>query len=47
MIGSGDSVRLWEDPWIPNHPHFQPNLRENASMGGAIIISQILDHSKT
>ena len=47
MIGSGDYVRIWEDPWIPNHPHFQPNLRENASMGGAIIISQILDHSKT
>ena len=39
MIGSGESVRIWEDPWIPDHPHFQPNLSENASMDGAIVVS--------
>ena len=47
MIGSGDSVRIWEDHWILNHPHFRPNLRENAFMGGAIVVSQLLNHSKT
>ena len=47
MIGSGDFVCIWEDPWIPNHPNFRPNLREHAFMGGAIVVSQLLDHSKT
>ena len=47
MIGSGESIRIWEDPSILDHPHFWPNLRENASMDGAIVVSQLLDHSKT
>ena len=38
LIGSGDSVRIWEDPWIPNLPHFRPNLHENASMEGAMVV---------
>ena len=47
LIGSRDSVRIWEDPWIPNLPHFWPNLRENASMDGALVVSRLLDHNRT
>ncbi|KAF3956171.1 hypothetical protein CMV_018682 [Castanea mollissima] len=47
LIGSGDSIWIWEDPWISNLPHFRPNLRENASMDESIVVSQLLDHSKT
>ncbi|KAK9992588.1 hypothetical protein SO802_027573 [Lithocarpus litseifolius] len=47
LIGSGNTLRIWEDPWIPNLPHFWPTLRENASMDGVIAVSQLLDCSKT
>ena len=40
LIGSGDSIRKWEDLWIPNLPHFRPNFCENASMDGAMVVSQ-------
>ena len=46
LIGSGESIRIWEDPWIPNLPLFWPNLCENASMDGALVVSQLLDHSR-
>ena len=26
LIGSGESICIWEDPWIPNLPLFRPNF---------------------
>ena len=39
MIRGGEFVCIKEDPWILDHPHFRPNLHENASMDGAIVVS--------
>ncbi len=25
LVGSGDNILVWEEPWIPDLPHFRPS----------------------
>ena len=29
LVGTGDSIRIWEDPWIPSIENFSPNSSGN------------------
>ena len=31
----------YEDPWIPDSPHFTPSLRAGANLDDAIVVSQL------
>lgn len=28
MVGDGSTIRIWEDPWVPNLPHFRVSRTE-------------------
>ena len=42
LIGNGNTVRIWEDPWILDLPNFIPSPREGTSPGMTLIVSQLV-----
>ena len=48
ILGSGDSIQIWSDPWIPDLPGFIPPPNVNANLDLALDVSQLFssDHSK-
>ena len=42
LIGNGNTVRIWEDPWILDLPNFIPSPREGTSPEMTLIVSQLL-----
>ena len=43
LIGNRNTIRIWEDPWIPNLPNFIPSPRERTSPEMALIVSQLVN----
>ncbi|KAF3946921.1 hypothetical protein CMV_026869 [Castanea mollissima] len=48
LLGNGDSIRIWSDPWIPDLPGFIPSPKVDANPDLALVVSQLLssDHSR-
>ena len=43
LIGNGNTVRIWEDPWIPDLPNFILSPRERTSPEMTLIVSQLVN----
>ena len=46
LVGNGNSIRTWDDPWFPNLPHFIPIPKEDANANNALIVSQLFTQDK-
>ena len=33
QVGSGNFIRIWEDPWVPDFPSFIPKPKEGVDIG--------------
>ena len=42
VLGSGDSIRIWSDPWIPDLPGYIPSPKVDANPDLALVVSQLL-----
>ena len=42
ILGSGDSIRIWSDPWIPDLPGYIPSPKVDANPDLALVVSQLL-----
>ncbi|KAK6164048.1 hypothetical protein DH2020_000912 [Rehmannia glutinosa] len=40
-IGNGIKVRIWEDPWIPDRPHFRTNKNIQSDRAGKLVADLI------
>ena len=43
LVGNGNSIRTWIDPWIPDLPGFIPTLKVDANPDIALVVSQLLN----
>lgn len=43
MVGSGSSISIWEDNWIPAHPLLKP-IRPQPEADKNLKVSALLDH---
>ncbi|KAF3973883.1 hypothetical protein CMV_002734 [Castanea mollissima] len=43
LVGDGNTVRIWEDPWIPDLPNFIPSPREGTNPEMTLTISQLVN----
>ena len=47
LVGDGDSILVWDDPWIPDLPSFTPNSRENLGLNQCLVVSQLMNQNRT
>ena len=45
IVGIGNTIRVREDPWIPDSPHFTPSPRASASLDDIIVVSQLITNN--
>ena len=43
LVGNGECIRTWSDPWVPNLPGFIPFPKVGANPDLALIVSQLLN----
>uniref|UniRef100_A0A2N9J6I4 Reverse transcriptase domain-containing protein n=1 Tax=Fagus sylvatica TaxID=28930 RepID=A0A2N9J6I4_FAGSY len=47
LVGSGDRILVWDDPWIPSLPSFLPRPAVPSNSIQCLVVSQLMNHSKT
>ena len=47
LVGSGDRILVWDDPWIPSLPSFLPHPAVPSNSIQCLVVSQLMNHSKT
>ena len=48
VLGSGDSIKIWFDPWIPDLPGYIPSPKVDANPDLSLVVSQLFssNHSR-
>lgn len=46
LVGSGESILVWEDPWLPNEPGFSP-CPASQQGDSCLVVSQLMNQMKT
>ena len=48
VLGSGDSIKIWFDPWIPDLPGYIPSPKVDVNPDLALVVSQLFssNHSR-
>ena len=41
--GDGNSIRIWEDPWVPELHEFIPSPKNGVDPNGIILVSQLFN----
>jgi hypothetical protein len=47
LVGSGDGILVWDDPWIPSLPSFLPRPAVPSNSIQCLVVSQLMNLSKT
>ena len=47
LVGNGNSIRTWIDPWIPDLPGFIPTTKVDANPDIALVVSQLLTPNRS
>ena len=42
LVGNGDSIRSWSDPWILDLPDLTPTPKVDANLDIALVVSQLI-----
>uniref|UniRef100_A0A2N9GPX3 Reverse transcriptase zinc-binding domain-containing protein n=1 Tax=Fagus sylvatica TaxID=28930 RepID=A0A2N9GPX3_FAGSY len=45
LVGSGDNILVWRDPWIPNLLDYLPQPRDNVELQ-CLAVAQLMNHDK-
>ncbi|KAL0004966.1 hypothetical protein SO802_012527 [Lithocarpus litseifolius] len=47
-VASGNSIRIWEDPWVLDLPNFIPKTKDGVNLDEILLVSQLLnsDHMR-
>ena len=47
IVGDGNTIRIWDDPWIPDLQGFIPKTKAGVNPGEILLVSQLLnsDHN--
>ena len=46
LVGSGASILVWDDPWIPNLPDFKPQPRSENVEIQCLTVAQLMNQDK-
>uniref|UniRef100_A0A2N9FKX2 RNase H type-1 domain-containing protein n=1 Tax=Fagus sylvatica TaxID=28930 RepID=A0A2N9FKX2_FAGSY len=46
LVGSGESILVWEQPWIPDLPNFKPQPRVSSGIPQCLVVAQLLRQDK-
>ena len=46
IVGSGDSILVWEDPWIPDLQEYKPRPTSQESTQVCMLVSHLMNQSK-
>ncbi len=47
LVGSGDSILVWNDPWIPGLPSFKPCPRLDHQPLQSLAVSQLMNRDRS
>ena len=43
LVGDGNSIRIWEDPWVPDLQGFIPTPKNGVDLNGILLVSQLFN----
>ena len=41
LVGDGNSIRIWEDPWVPDLQGFIPTPKNGVDLNGILLVCQL------
>jgi hypothetical protein len=47
LVGSGDSILVWSEPWIPKLPNFKPVPKASLELIPTLMVAQLMNQAKS